>query len=552
MAQTSFALMTNAGRAKEAAALANGTTIQITHIAIGDGTTVPSGGETALYHEVARKTISGHGTVVGAVNVAYFDCFLAAADGPFTIREAGLIDIDGDLIAIAKYDPPISKPIPSSGQTVEGTIRLEVAFSDVATVTIKVDPTMQVSLQRLTRLPWLPVLSMSQAAPPAAPAIGDVYLIPAAPTGAWAGQAGKIAEYGVAGWATMSPPDGHGISLPDGRVFERVAGIYVEKLALDAQSGKWSFAPAGGGTNALTVTLQPTPAAYSDGMVVRTKVAATNTGAVTINVNGLGVKGVKRADGSDVLPSDFPAGAIVTLIYDASSGFFRVAPALRSDIVKAALAPPTIVRFTSPGTSNWTVPAGVTAIDVELWGAGGGGGYNIYAYDNANRGGAPSGGAGGAYARKRFSVTPGQILPVTVGAGGLGGAASPRRAGQAGTASSIVVGGTTVTAGAGSGGLNSTGLDVLANSSSGGVATNGDTNIVGESGRNGKVNYAGGGHSGGGGGSSPLGGPSSADSAGGPGVSNSPGGGGGATGDTSFAGATGANGAVVISYLGAA
>src|SRR5690606_21106203 len=98
MAQTSFALMTNLGRAKEAAALANATTIEITHIAIGDGTTVPSGGETALYNEVARKTISGHGTVVGASNVAYFDCFLAAEDGPYTIREAGLIDSAGDLI----------------------------------------------------------------------------------------------------------------------------------------------------------------------------------------------------------------------------------------------------------------------------------------------------------------------------------------------------------------------------------------------------------------------------------------------------------------------
>lgn len=129
MAQTSFALMTNVGRAKEAAALANATTIEITHIAIGDGVTVPSGGETQLYHELARKTISGHGTVSGAANVAYFDCYLTAGEGPYTIREAGLYDVEGDLIAIAHYDPPINKPVPESGQTVEGTVRLEVAFS---------------------------------------------------------------------------------------------------------------------------------------------------------------------------------------------------------------------------------------------------------------------------------------------------------------------------------------------------------------------------------------------------------------------------------------
>lgn len=137
MFQTSFALMTNLGRAKEAAAFANSTTVEITHIAIGDGATVPSGGETVLYHRVALKTISDHGTVVGAENVAYFDCFLEAAEGPYTIREADIYDVDGDLIAIAHYDPPINKPVPASdGQTVEGTVRLEVAFSNVANITI--------------------------------------------------------------------------------------------------------------------------------------------------------------------------------------------------------------------------------------------------------------------------------------------------------------------------------------------------------------------------------------------------------------------------------
>ncbi|GEM_PF-2072719 len=231
MAQNSFALMTNLGRAKEAAAIANGTAVVITHIAIGDGTTVPSGGETTLYHEIARKTVSGHGTVSGAANVAYFDIFLAAAEGPYTIREAGLIDQDGALIAIARYDPPINKPIPSSGQTVEGTVRLEVAFSNIANVTIVVDPTFKVPMQRLTRLPWLPVLSMTVTTPPASPVLGDIYLVPSGATGAWTGQGGKIAEYTAAGWGMITPPNGHGIGLPDGRVFERINGAYVEFLA---------------------------------------------------------------------------------------------------------------------------------------------------------------------------------------------------------------------------------------------------------------------------------------------------------------------------------
>lgn len=316
MPQTSFALMTNLGRAKEAAAFASATTVEITHIAIGDGATVPSGGETSLYNQLALKTISGSGTVVGADNVAYFDCFLEAAEGPYTIREAGLYDVDGDLIAIAHYDPPINKPIPASGQTVEGTVRLEVAFSNVANITISIDPSLQVALQRLTRLPWLPIISMTLATPPASPVAGDTYLIATSPTGSWSGQAGKIAEYTTAGWAIIAPPEGHGVSLPDGRVFERISGTYIEKIALDSQSGKWVYAADSGAVNALAITLAPVPAAYVAGMSFRIKAANSNTGATTLNVNGLGTKDVARHDGSVLLDSDIISGAMDEYIYD--------------------------------------------------------------------------------------------------------------------------------------------------------------------------------------------------------------------------------------------
>lgn len=329
MAQNSFALMTNLGRAKEAAALANGTAIVITHIAIGDGTTVPSGGETALYNEIARKAISGHGTVVGASNVAYFDIFLAAAEGPYTIREAGLYDNVGDLIAIARYDPPINKPIPTSGQTVEGTVRLEVAFSNIANVTIVVDPSFTIPLQRLSRLPWIPVLSMSITAPPATPALGDTYIVPTGATGAWAGQSGKVAEYTTAGWGVITPPDGHGVSLPDGRVFEKVGGAYVEKIALDVQSGKWAYANATGSANVLTATLAPAPSAYTNGMLVMIGVSLTSTSTTpTLNLNGLGARSIVNPDGSALTIGALVAGSKQLFAFDSTlNKFILMTPA---------------------------------------------------------------------------------------------------------------------------------------------------------------------------------------------------------------------------------
>lgn len=84
-------------------------------------------------------------------------------------------------------------------------------------------------------------------------------------------------------------------------------------------------------------------------------------------------------------------------------------------------------------TSTFTVPAGVTHILVELWGAGGGGGGGASARivadqvggGNAYYGGAGGYGAGsGGYVRKLIAVTPGDVYDVIIGAGGSGGGPS--------------------------------------------------------------------------------------------------------------------------------
>ena len=64
------------------------------------------------------------------------------------------------------------------------------------------------------------------------------------------------------------------------------------------------------------------------------------------------------------------------------------------------------------------VPAGVTSITVEAWGAGGAGGGSTNAGFLSGRCG--GGGGGGAYARSTLSVEEGQVLQVVVGEGGSG------------------------------------------------------------------------------------------------------------------------------------
>lgn len=66
-----------------------------------------------------------------------------------------------------------------------------------------------------------------------------------------------------------------------------------------------------------------------------------------------------------------------------------------------------VITFTG-GSGTWTVPAGVSSLEVLVIGGGGGGG---------TLGG---GGGGGFYYTNAFAVTPGNNIPVTVGLGGLG------------------------------------------------------------------------------------------------------------------------------------
>jgi predicted CxxxxCH...CXXCH cytochrome family protein len=203
-------------------------------------------------------------------------------------------------------------------------------------------------------------------------------------------------------------------------------------------------------------------------------------------------------------------------------------------------------------TTTWTVPAGVTSVEVKCWGAGGGGsGGNIKNLGNG-------GGGGGAYATDVVVVIPGNQYTITVG---TGGAAGTNGAGSAGGNSSfstfvIAVGGSggTASAGAtpgsgGSGGLN-TNCTPLLNAFSGGNGGNGNNASTGGGG-GGSADETGNGGNGGTptAGTAPtnggVGGTGGTSGIGSPGTA--PGGGGGGSGEKNDGGA-GADGQVILTW----
>jgi hypothetical protein len=80
-----------------------------------------------------------------------------------------------------------------------------------------------------------------------------------------------------------------------------------------------AYAVATGSANAYSVTLNPAPTSYVEGMAIAVKINVDNTGAATINVNGLGAKAIKKPNGNDVSAGNLKAGSIYTLRYNGTN-----------------------------------------------------------------------------------------------------------------------------------------------------------------------------------------------------------------------------------------
>jgi hypothetical protein len=77
-----------------------------------------------------------------------------------------------------------------------------------------------------------------------------------------------------------------------------------------------------GANDTYTATLSPVPASYVDGVHYRFKANTANTGAATINFNGLGAKTIKKVAGgvtTDLSDNDIRAGQWVDVVYDGTN-----------------------------------------------------------------------------------------------------------------------------------------------------------------------------------------------------------------------------------------
>lgn len=84
------------------------------------------------------------------------------------------------------------------------------------------------------------------------------------------------------------------------------------------------YAVTAGTGNAYTVTTDPAPTAYVDGMGIVIRANRANTGAATLNWNGLGAMPIVDAKGNALIAGKIPNGARLSLRYSSAAGNFQL------------------------------------------------------------------------------------------------------------------------------------------------------------------------------------------------------------------------------------
>lgn len=138
-----YSLPTNTGAAKLSYAMANNLTVQISHMAIGDGNGAvvnPTAAATGLAREVHRAQLNQLYQHPDNPNWLVAELVIPAEVGGWTIRELGLYDVAGDLIFVGNHAEQY-KPVQSQGSDETKTIRMVILVSSVAAVTLRTDPT---------------------------------------------------------------------------------------------------------------------------------------------------------------------------------------------------------------------------------------------------------------------------------------------------------------------------------------------------------------------------------------------------------------------------
>lgn len=150
MTQKYYAIVTNLGAAKIANAAALGTKLNITQMAVGDGggtLPTPNASQTKLVNEVRRAAINSLSIDPANASQMIAEQVIPETEGGFWIREMGLFDADGTMIAVCNT-PETYKPALQEGSGRTQTVRMILIVNSTDAITLKIDPSVVLATRK--------------------------------------------------------------------------------------------------------------------------------------------------------------------------------------------------------------------------------------------------------------------------------------------------------------------------------------------------------------------------------------------------------------------
>ncbi|MFP5846576.1 tail fiber protein [Salmonella sp. 741265066_PST] len=452
-----YTLLTDRGMAKIASALADKKQIHLQKMAVGDGGGQyyePTASQTNLRHEVWRGEMNTLTVAPNNPNWLIAELVLPEDVGGWYVREVGVFDDEGELIAIGKF-PESYKPLLPGGCGKQVCIRLIMEVSNTTAVTLTVDPSIVLAtrdyvdarLDEHEHSTNHPDATLTQK--------GFTQLSNATDSDDETKAATPKAVKAAMAEARNHTHTWNQITgVPDGTLTQK--GIVKLNSATDSTSTTEAATPSAVKA-AMDKANAAAPANHThvwnqiigvpDGTLTQKGIVklnnATDSTSTTEAATPSAVKAAMDKANAAAPASHIHAWGQITGVPDGTltqKGIVKLNSATDSTSTTEAATPSAVKAaydkasaaapanhshyqfFTASGT--FTVPDGVTQVFVEMLGGGGGGGGG--AVTDGGFAGA-SGGSGGTCGSTNISivpVTPGGKYAVIVGAGGVGGAAA--------------------------------------------------------------------------------------------------------------------------------
>ncbi|EAB2238189.1 phage tail protein [Salmonella enterica] len=389
-----YTLLTDWGMAKIASALADKKQIHLQKMAVGDGGGQyyePTASQTNLRHEVWRGEMNTLTVAPNNPNWLIAELVLPEDVGGWYVREVGVFDDEGELIAIGKF-PESYKPLLPGGCGKQVCIRLIMEVSNTTAVTLTVDPSIVLAtrdyvdarLDEHEHSTNHPDATLTQK--------GFTQLSNATDSDDETKAATPKAVKAAMAEARNHTHTWNQISgVPDGTLTQK--GIVKLNSATDSTSTTEAATPSAVKA-AMDKANAAAPASHTHAWNQITGVpdgTLTQKGIVKLN---------SATDSTSTTEAATPS-------------------AVKAAMDKANAAAPANHTHTQFFTTNgtFTVPDGVTTLFIEVMGGGGGGAGGSQSINYEARGG-----HAGEQIVSIVNVVPGQQFPVKIGAGGCGGA----------------------------------------------------------------------------------------------------------------------------------